>query len=331
MGVHAEEKSVGGRAPAHGSSLLVFAMIAPVYERVFELTNLTQGKVNRAIAIQDIASGCSITAARAACQLGATVNLVTTAGGHTGLGLRRLLADEPFMTNVVQVQAETRNVITLLTQDSTGTTVVVEPSRAMSVQDIQSFHRAVSDCSADSCYVLLGGSLPPDVPADSYASLVAALQSAGRIVAVDTRGNAFEPCVRAGARIIKTNSEHLPASVDAHDECAILRYLRSLTDYGTQIVICSADDAPTFIVWHGSPITVTPPRVRLRNQFGSGDAALGAFLWALQGNQSRENALRLFVAVGAANAETRLPGCFSPKRVYELMEQIQIHPGSLTE
>ena len=180
---------------------LVFAMIAPVYERVFELTNLTQGKVNRAIAIQDIASGCSITAARAACQLGATVNLVTTAGGHTGLGLRRLLADEPFMTNVVQVQAETRNVITLLTQDSTGTTVVVEPSRAMSVQDIQSFHRAVSDCSADSCYVLLGGSLPPDVPADSYASLVAALQSAGRIVAVDTRGNAFEPCVRAGARI----------------------------------------------------------------------------------------------------------------------------------
>src|SRR5256886_14933762 len=59
--------------------------------------------------------------------------------------------------------------------------------------------------------------------------------------------------------------------------------------------------------------------------------SLGAFLWALQGNQSRENALRLFVAVGAANAETRLPGCFSPKRVYELMEQIQIHPGSLTE
>jgi 1-phosphofructokinase family hexose kinase len=303
---------------------LVFGMISPVFERVFQLEHFQPGMVNRAVCTDCVPSGCCVTAARAASSLGADVTLVTTAGGASGSELRRLLARERFETRFVQVQADTRNVVTVVTGHSTAATVIVEPSEPFAEGDVCAFHAALVECSASSTYVLLGGSLPPRTLASSYAALVTALQGSGKTVAVDTTGDALALCVEAGARIIKTNLEQLPCSVDTADDREVVAYLRSLTLHGADIVICSAGEAAARVVWNGCVLTVTPPQVLLRNQFGSGDTAIGALLWALQNARSVEDSLRFFAAAGAANAETLLPGTFDISRVYELFEQVRI-------
>jgi len=48
----------------------------------------------------------------------------------------------------------------------------------------------------------------------------------------------------------------------------------------------------------------TPPVVQYKSAVGSGDAAFGAYLWALSRNEELPEALKWAVAAGAANATT---------------------------
>lgn len=168
-------------------------------------------------------------------------------------------------------------------------------------------------------WVVMTGSLPPGVPADWYASMVARLReqlgSSGVRIAVDTSDAPLAAlvsrCPECAPDLIAPNSTELAqvcggdgaqmeASAAGGDLSAVIEAARTLVGKGIREVLVTLGGAGALLVgrdssWHA----VTGP-VDVRSTVGAGDAALAGLLLARDRGADAPTALRTAVAYGTA-------------------------------
>jgi 1-phosphofructokinase len=167
------------------------------------------------------------------------------------------------------------------------------------------------------------GSLPPGVPEDFYARLVARVRGAGGAVAVDTSGPALRAALASGPDLVKPNAEEL-AEVAGRRLATlgdVVEAARSLRAEGCGAVLASLGaDGAVLVDATGAAHAETPPQ-RVASAVGAGDALLAGAL-ALGG--AGPAALAEGVAWGAAAA--RLPGTRMPGPADLARDQVQVQP-----
>jgi 1-phosphofructokinase family hexose kinase len=309
--------------------MIVCLAANPSVDRLFEVERLVRGDIHRPSSFVQVAGGKGLNVARAAAALGADVRAVAILRGHSGRWLRDALAAEGVDGAFVWTHGENRSSLSVADRESAGLTEFYEHGEvAPSAAWVELTHAALSRTERDG-WLTISGSMPRGAPDDGYRDLIEEARASGVHLALDSEGTRLAAAITAGPDVVKLNvaeaSQLLGVPTARRDDSlAAASKIRHLVggDGHAGIVTRGAEGvmlaAPDGSLYEGVLY------VRGRYPVGSGDAFLAGLVAALDDGGTTEDALRLALGAGAANAE--LPGAarLDPARARSLAEEADV-------
>jgi 1-phosphofructokinase family hexose kinase len=179
--------------------------------------------------------------------------------------------------------------------------------------------------AGDAQLSLLCGSLPPGMAPSDYAGLVDGLRAAGLRCAVDTSGEPLRRAAAARPFLLKPNRDEASALLDTPVDGvpAAARAARALESRGVNLPVVSLGAEGAVACWQGRALHAAVA-VDVVNPVGSGDCLLGGMAVGLARGASVEEALRLGVACGGANAKTPETGVVRREDVEALLPRVTL-------
>jgi 1-phosphofructokinase len=289
----------------------------PSHDRTITLPDmLRRGSVQRATSVTSQPGGKGVNISRAC-----------VAAGVRTLAVLPAPDDDPFVHELtalgvaccpVPQPGSLRVNLTISEPDGT-TTKLNSPGPRMTEATMATVVAELKRQADQSDWVVLAGSLPPGVPPEWYAELVATL--AGSRVTVDTSDAPLLALVErldvAAPALMKPNGHEL-ASLTGHDgdrleadPAAAATAARVLVDRGVGAVLVTLGKHGAVLVdaegaWHAAA-----PPTTVVSTVGAGDSSLFGYLLADLEGRAPEDRLALAVAYGSAAAG--LPGTTVPQ------------------
>ncbi|NMN99917.1 1-phosphofructokinase family hexose kinase [Gordonia sp. TBRC 11910] len=303
----------------------------PSIDRTVELeAPLRHGAVQRAAATRIEAGGKGVNVARVAA--GADVATLAILPARSDDPMLGLLDSVRLPYRATDVGADVRSNLTVVDPDGTTTKI----NAAGAVLDDATATALAEEIVANApgaSWVALCGSLPPGLPADWYARLVAALKPHGCKIAVDTSGAPLAAVAQPGADLLKPNADEL-AELVGGDGPAIEAAAQA-GDFGPAVaaslllaqrtggtILTTLGAAGALLTTTTASWSATPPPIVPRSTVGAGDASLAGYLLAELAGAEPAERLRRAVAYGSAAAA--LPGTQPPSPSDLNLDDIQI-------
>jgi tagatose 6-phosphate kinase len=272
--------------------------------------------VNRPREVWARPGGKGVNVARTLLALGSDALVVGLAGGVTGEAVRAGLGEAGVPARFAGVAGETRRTFAVVDTRRHGTALFNEPGPRVSEGEYHGFfvmyENALAGCSA----VVLSGSLPPGLPASTYAGLAGAAAAAGVPVILDAEGPALLRGAAGGPATVKPNLAELERTVgrrlSGRDLAATAAAAGELRAAGAGAVVVSLGGDGLFAVtgdgtWHAAP----PGRVA-GNPTGAGDAVVAGLAHGLARGTPWPERLRQAAALGTAAVAAPAAGQFDP-------------------
>jgi 1-phosphofructokinase family hexose kinase len=293
--------------------VIAFVSASPSIDRLLHVDAVRVGEIHRPRDVVAVAGGKGLNAARAAHALGAGVVAVALLGGHAGRWIAEQLRAEGVAVEVVPCDGETRTSLSVAAADGAGLTEFYEPAPVVSASAWEALEAAVETVARDVRWVAVSGSLPPGAPDGAYARLTEVARRGGAAVALDARGDGLAAGLEASPDFVKVN-----AAEAAELGIASGAALRAAAGGGERVAaITHGADGMELALPFGRELRAVPPALGAY-PVGSGDAALGGFLAALDAGGDWEAALALACGAAAANAEQPGAGRLNGARALEL-------------
>ncbi|MFE1595626.1 1-phosphofructokinase family hexose kinase [Nocardia sp. NPDC058705] len=316
--------------------MIVTLTANPSLDRTVTLTELLRrGQVHRAASVTSHPGGKGVNVARVVSEGGAPVLAVLPGAEDDPVvhGLRT--AGIEFRT--VPVAGGPRVNLTIAETDGT-TTKINEPGYPLDARSLAEITALLVELASGAEWIVLSGSLPPGVPVDWYARLVATLSllpngTRRTRVAVDTSDAPllalFAESVGPVPDLVKPNSDELAQltgldPVDLENPMAAAEAAASLIDRGVGAVLATLGAAGAVLVTADDAWFAAAPPIVPRSTVGAGDSALAGYLLADLAGASLADRLRTAVAYGSA--ATALPGTGLPGPADILLEAVTAHP-----
>jgi 1-phosphofructokinase family hexose kinase len=232
---------------------------------------------------------------------------IVPVGGDRGRRLENYMRVCGFPVTTVPIRNDIRRNFTIT--DRHGLTVKLnELGPRMNRTELESVEAVVEAQLASASWLMLCGSLPPGVPANFYASLIARAKAKGVKTLLDTDGDTLVQTIEAGPAVLTPNQQEAERLLNtvlltrSHSVAAA----RKIQSMGAESVVLSlgsrgAVGAAGSEIWEA-----VPPRVDAISPIGAGDAMAAAVTWSLRNGDEFHEALRWGVAAGTASA--KLPG-----------------------
>jgi 1-phosphofructokinase family hexose kinase len=300
--------------------VIAFVSASPSVDRLIEVDEVRVGEIHRPRRVVAVAGGKGLNAARAAHALGARTVAVALLGGHAGAWLAQELRAEGVAVEVVDGPGESRVSLSVAPHGGGALTEFYEPAPEVDEGDWAALELAVERVARDARWVAVSGSLPPGAPAGAYARLAGAARRAGARVALDARDDGLAAGLRARPDFVKVNAaEAAELGVSSAAE------LREAAGGGDAVAaVTHGADGMELALPDGTGLRAAPPALG-GYPVGSGDAALGGFLTALDAGGTWEAALALASGAAAANAEQPGAGRLDGSRAHALA--LAVRPG----
>jgi 1-phosphofructokinase len=308
----------------------------PSIDRTVTLgTPLTRGAVHRVTSATTEPGGKGVNVARALTLAGldalallpaADTDPIVAALQSSGVSFRCVPLTGVVRTNLA------------ITETDGTTTKLNEPGASLDDSVRNALTRAVVEAASAASWVVLSGSLPPGLPDDWYAEIVATLAPAACRVAVDTSERPLDALAASFARaapdVIKPNAEELaglvgasPADLEsaaaAGDPEPVVTAAHQLIDRGARAVLVTLGAAGAVLVDATGSWMATPPPITPRSTVGAGDSSLAGYLRAEVGGAAPPQRLQMAVAYGSAAAA--LPGSALPSPAQIDLNSVRVY------
>jgi 1-phosphofructokinase family hexose kinase len=278
--------------------VIAFVSASPSIDRLLHVDTVRVGEIHRPRDVVAVPGGKGLNAARAAHGLGAGVVAIALLGGHAGRWIAGELRSEGVAVEVVPCPGETRTSLSVAADEPPGLTEFYEPAPEVDEAVWAALEAAVESVARDVRWVAVAGSLPPGAPEGAYARLSEVARRGGASVALDARGAGLAAGLEAQPDFVKVN-----AAEAAELGIATAAALRAAAGGGDRAAaITHGAEGMELALPSGRELRATPPAIG-PYPVGSGDAALGGFLAALDAGGDWEAALALAAGAAAANAE----------------------------
>lgn len=268
--------------------------------------------------------GGGINVARVLTSLGADVEAVALAGGVTGQLLDELLTEAGVTHRFVPCAGRTRINHVVFERRSGQEYKFVLPGPPVSPDEIHAVLDAVEMTPAR--YLVVSGSLPPNVPAAVMAEIGDRARARGVRFVVDTSGPALAAAVAGGSiHLLKASQSELESLVDRDlpDPAEQELVARDLVlDGRAEMVAVTLGGEGAFVVTREGTWRRAAPPVRVLSTVGAGDSFLAAMVWSLDRGETPAEALAWAVAAGAAavsRAGTKLSAREDVERIHAAM------------
>jgi 1-phosphofructokinase len=303
--------------------MIVTVTLNPSLDRTLTLDEpLTRGAVHRLTPVATEPGGKGVNVSRALTLNGVETVALLPAADHdpilTGLRARGV----PFHN--IDIPGAVRSNLTITENDGT-TTKLNEPGARLDQPTLAALTAVVRGHATEATWLVLSGSLPPGVPDDWYADIVAQLASLPCRVAVDTSERPLTALAAAfptaAPDLIKPNSEELASltgrsaqeledAAAQGDPLPVVSAARQLVDRGANTVLVTLGGAGAVLVDRDGTWAATAPPIVPRSTVGAGDASLAGYLAATIAGAPPAERLQTAVAHGSAAAS--LPGSALP-------------------
>jgi 1-phosphofructokinase family hexose kinase len=303
----------------------------PAIDRVARLGGPAAGVV-KAAEFLETPGGKAAHVAMVAWELGAEVELLTTAGGRSGDLFLALLEDEEFPVHAVRVSGATRGTYTVVVDGEADVVEIHEPAGSLDADDADRLVAELARIAPGFDTVAICGSLPTGAPVDLHARLVTTAREAGCRTVLDcSTVPAFEAALEARPDLVAPN-------LDEARQLTGRKLQEGLSFRPTDEELYALCDAlmaaGAEAVWlslgaDGSLLAQSTAGFRMRarsspevvNAVGCGDALLGGLL---AGGNDWAGAAALGVAAATDKLAHLHPGRVDPWRVRTIVRELEI-------
>ena len=317
--------------------MIVTVTANPSIDRTVTLTGpLTPGAVHRVSSVTTEPGGKGVNVARALTLAGLDAIAVlpapaadplVTALGSSAMPFRCVPTTGPVRTNLA------------ITEHDGTTTKLNEPGAHLDAAALDALTMAVLASAETAAWVVLSGSLPPGVPDNWYAHVVALLRAHPCRVAIDTSDGPLAALVdaldRAAPDLLKPNAEELAgvlgyspqaleAAVTQGDPEPVVSAAQQLVDRGVGAVLATLGPAGAVLVDRTGSWMAIPPVIAAASTVGAGDASLAGYLRAEVGGAPPPERVQMAVAYGCAAAA--LPGSALPSPTQVDLDAVRVTP-----
>lgn len=295
----------------------------PSIDRTVSLgATLTRGAVHRVTSATSEPGGKGVNVARALALAGLDAIAVLPTSDDDPMVAALRAAGVTFRS--VPVGGVVRTNLAITEADGT-TTKLNEPGAPLDADALDALTRAVLAHAETASWIVLSGSLPPGVPDEWYADVVARLASAPCHVAVDTSERPLDALAAgfgtAAPDLIKPNAEELAGLVGASpeelesaaaqgDPAPVILAANQLIERGAKTILVTLGAAGAVLVDPTGSWMAAPPPITPRSTVGAGDSSLAGYVRAAVGGAEPPRRLQMAVAYGSAAAA--LPGSALP-------------------
>lgn len=307
--------------------MILTVTLNPSVDRLIYVKQLVPHDTNRILRIEEDVGGKGVNVARVLRRLGVPVVATGFLGGRTGRYVQHELSDiDGVQCEFVWVRGETRTNLAVQEEDGSPPTALNERGPEISPEELEALLKAVDMLSEGMAFVALGGSLPPGVPADIYATLGEIASRRGARVVLDADGEPLMQGLRASPYLIKPNENEaerlLGRAIDTLDDAA--RAAQELHNRGVPMVIVSIGEKGAALACAEGCWVAVPPEVRAISTIGSGDSMIAGVLSVLARDGTAEEAIRWGTAAGAATAMTDGSDIGTAEQIRELLPQAEV-------
>jgi 6-phosphofructokinase 2 len=247
--------------------------------------------------------GGGINVARAIHALGGRATAIFPVGGPNGRMLCDLLEAEAVSIRVVPIAGRTRESFTVDEAGSGRQYRFVMPGPSLSQNEFAACLEILTGFQPRPDYIIASGSLPPEMPADSYREIAATAARLQARMILDTSGAALQIIRQCRMFLIKPNRQELAALTGRavthmHEVEAAAAQL--VSEGCAEIVVASLGAEGAIAVTaeggqHFPAIKVTP-----RSTVGAGDSMIAGIVHALSLGRPLGDSIRFGMAAGAA-------------------------------
>ncbi|MFC5833012.1 1-phosphofructokinase family hexose kinase [Nonomuraea insulae] len=317
--------------------------------------------VNRVGAVHRRAGGKGVNVARVLAALGRDVLVTGLAGGPTGQAIASDLAAAGLPSALHGIAADSRTTLAVCdTPASEGaartgavpdanaggsgvggsgggasgggasgggasgavrTALFNEPGPEVTPAELAAFLRHYESLVGDADAVVISGSLPRGVPADTYATLAAIAAGAGVPAIVDADGDPLRHAPKGRPSIVKPNAEELARAVPGGTPAEGAQALRG--QGAGAVVVSMGADGLLAVTAEGMFRARMPYTVR-GNPTGAGDSLVAGLALGLVEPEPWPERLRRAAALGAAAVARPVAGEFDPDVYADIHPQITI-------
>ena len=288
--------------------MIVVVCLNPALDVTHRVDAVDWGGVNRPRAVHARPGGKGLNVARTLHALGVDVLVLGLAGGVTGAGVEAALRELGVPAAFTPVAGETRRTFSVI--DDGRVTAFHEPGPEVGAAEYAEFRADYQKAVAGAEAVVLSGSLPPGLPAGTYATLI---QAAGVPAVLDTHGEALRRGAAAGAAIVKPNLAELAALAGgplATRGGPGLAAVAAGELSGAQAVVVTLGPDGLLAATADGCWRARPPATVAGNATGAGDAVAAALAHGLVLGRPWHERLRHAAALGAATAAAPVAGEF---------------------
>jgi tagatose 6-phosphate kinase len=299
--------------------MILVVALNPALDVTHHVPGVDWSGVNRPREVRATPGGKGLNVARTLQALGTGTLVIGLAGGVTGDAVRAGLAEAGVPARFADTAGETRRTFAVVDTHRHDTALFNEPGPTVSEPEWAEVFVLYENALAGSSAVVLSGSVPPGLPADSYARLAARAAAAGVPVILDAEGPALLHGAAVGPAIVKPNLAELARTVGrplpgpaGAGRAAIAQAARELMAAGARAVVVSlGGDGLLAVTGDGSWHAVPAGRVA-GNPTGAGDAVVAGLAHGLASGTPWPERLRQAAALGTAAAAAPAAGQFDP-------------------
>jgi 1-phosphofructokinase family hexose kinase len=287
--------------------LIVTLTVNPAIDRNVATDRLVFEDRSYILSTSEGAGGRGINASSVIHAFGGKTLAITTSGGPAGERFEQFLAGCGFPVDFVRIRNPIRTNLTIT--DRQGLSVKLnELGPSMNKKELDNVVQAVRQHLPGASWLMLCGSLPPDVPPDFYARLIKLAGKAKVRTQLDTDGDALIEGLEAKPTVVTPNQQEAERLLNTAIvmRTHFLEAAERIRAMGAESVVMSLGSRGAVGAYRNGLIEAIPPRVDVVCPIGAGDALAAAFVWAMAEKNDFAGAVRWGVAEGTASA--RLPG-----------------------
>jgi len=293
--------------------MILVVSLNPALDVTHHVAGVDWSGVNRPRQVTAVPGGKGLNVARTLRALGSDVLVAGLAGGVTGEAVSTGLDEAGVASRFTPVAGETRRTFAVVDLASHDTALFNEPGPAVSAAEYAEFLVLYEESLAWCAAVVLSGSLPPGLPADSYAGLAARAAAAGVPVVLDAEGPVLRLGAAGGPAIAKPNIAELAAAVGRPlaGLAAAAAAAAELRAAGAGAVVVSLGGDGLLAVTGDGTWRAAPPARLAGNPTGAGDAVVAGLAQGLVLGRPWPERLRHATALGTACVAAPAAGQFA--------------------
>ncbi|MDO9710895.1 1-phosphofructokinase [Paracraurococcus lichenis] len=302
----------------------------PAIDQTVELEALLPGAVNLARGAVRHAAGKGINVAACLADWGAKVTATGLLGEANDAPFRALFAGRGITDCCLRIPGETRTNIKLLDRAAGATTDINLPGTAPPAEALDAALAPLHAATGPGTVAVLAGSLPPGLPAETYAELVALLTEQGARVVVDASRAPLAAVLGAPVlpQAVKPNRHELEgwAGQPLAEREALLATAQALAARGIALVAVSLGAEGALFVTKDGAVQVRPPAIAVTSSVGAGDAMVAGIAAGLAENLPLEALARRAAAFSAAKLQRTGAGLPGRAAVEEIAAGLTAEP-----